>query len=141
MKIYLEEAKQKKFGEIHMEIKLRFFLVMMLFSFFSCKMKPKNLCKITNIQESQSILLENQDGKNVFKLRLKIEENINGNAQFLINDNNQKGSGLKFDLKKTSKEILSVDWYSNQCYFYYIPDKINSPNSGEILIWYEFLTM
>ncbi|MBP5575214.1 MAG: hypothetical protein J6X67_00405 [Treponema sp.] len=126
-----------------MKSKLRFFLSLCVFSFFSCKTTPKNFFKITNTEESQVILLETLTEKNVFKLRIEIEGNINGNAEILINDvDSRDGTGMKFDLEpKNLGKILDMDWYSNQCYITYIPNEIISPSSGEILIRYEFLAM
>ena len=124
-------------------MKTKILLIIIFFLCFnSCSINPNSKCKITNLNECQQIKIDNKTLKYVSRLRIKFEGNNNGRAEILLSNIESDNNGIKIELPKNFDKIITLDWYSNECYITYTPYEIKNSDTDEmILIRYEFISL
>ena len=108
-----------------------------LFCLLSCKTIPYESYIITDTMKPKEILLENDTGKNVFKLNVEIKGEIKGKAYILIAESKDKPN-IRVDLENKISKTVNIDWYSDQCLINYVPVEIEDFDPSRIIIRYSF---
>ena len=111
-------------------------LITLAFIFLaSCSVYDQNI-SIKNAEESQTIILNNHNKKNVFSISIKVTGHIEGNAtiQLMLNNKPYKTENINGSINFK----WGGDWYSNDAIIIY---KTTDVKKGNLSVEYSFDTL